>query len=129
VTAAATNGNLPDVFLRDRVARTTTRISVAMDGGDTDGLSQALTVSADGRFLVYTSLATNLVPGDTNATNDLFVFDRWAGRTSRLVRRGGAEPDGPSNFPAVTPDGRLILLARRPRTWCPMTPTPRPTCF
>jgi hypothetical protein len=55
-----------DVFLRDRKAGTTVRVSAARDGGDADGDSHVTSLSPDGRFVLFDSDATDLVPGDTN---------------------------------------------------------------
>ena len=75
-----TNG-LRDIFIRDRKAGTTRRVSVGPKGvqGDRDSVNPA--VSADGRFVVFWSFATNLVPSDTNDWGDVFVHDRKTGTT------------------------------------------------
>jgi Tol biopolymer transport system component len=117
-----TNG-VSDVFLRDRQAGTTTRISVAEGGGDPNGFSVPLTISGNGRYVAYTSVATNIVPGDTNGTNDIFVLDRRTGQTRRLVGDAGEQPNGPSNFPAITPNGRLILFSSEATNLVPATRT------
>ncbi len=60
-----------------------------------DGASFLGVISADGRFVVFSSDATNLVPGDTNAAFDAFLHDRQTGETSRLsVSSTGAEANG-----------------------------------
>jgi len=61
-----TNAN-NDVFLRDRTAGTTVRVSVASDGSQGNGMSRDPCVSNDGRYVAFDSSATNLVSGDTNA--------------------------------------------------------------
>jgi Tol biopolymer transport system component len=67
-----TNGR-KDVFVRDRNAGTTTRMSVGLHGGSGNGASSSGVISADGRFVAFGSLATNLVAGDTNGVFDVFV--------------------------------------------------------
>jgi Tol biopolymer transport system component len=62
-----------DVFLRDIAHRTTTRLSVSTAGSPGNALSSGGVVSADGRFVAFTSDATNLVGGDTNGRSDVFV--------------------------------------------------------
>ena len=63
-------------------------------------------ISADGRFVAFDSLASNLVPGDTNGTNDVFVRDRRAGTTTRVsVSNTGAQGNGYSHKAAVSADG------------------------
>jgi Tol biopolymer transport system component len=64
-----TNGVL-DVFIHDRQTGQTSRVSVASDGTQGNGASHLPAISADGRYVAFTSFATNLVPGDTNNTSD-----------------------------------------------------------
>jgi Tol biopolymer transport system component len=74
---------LLDVFVRDLQANTTTLVSRAAGAAGAKGNDDSLypAVSADGRFVAFHSGATDLVPGDTNAANDVFVHDRRSGRT------------------------------------------------
>jgi Tol biopolymer transport system component len=104
-----TNGAL-DVFVRDRQEGTTTRVSRAADGGQTNGFSIVVTMSPNGRYVVYWSAATNVAPEDTNGFTDVFVHDRETGETQRLEGAGGEQPNRASNFPA-TPGGSLILFS------------------
>ncbi len=97
-----------DVFVRDRWAGTTQRVSVTSTGGQQNGYPGCAALSADGRYVAFTSDATNLVPGDTNGMRDVFVRDRRAGTTSRLVAITPGEEDlfGPSL--AISPAGRYV---------------------
>ena len=62
--------------------------------------ASARRISADGRFVAFYSMATNLVPGDTNGTGDVFVRDRQTGTTERVsVGSGGVQGDGDSFAP------------------------------
>src|SRR5882724_11537409 len=79
-----------DVFLRDRRAGTTVRVSVGSDGRQGNGDSGSPTVSAGGRYVAFTSSASNLAPHDTNGVADVFLRDVQAG-TTRLV---SADPHG-----------------------------------
>ncbi len=101
-----------DVFLRDRQTGTTERVSVATGGGEaTGGGSYFPAISADGRFVVFQSGATNLVSGDTNGTNDIFVHDRQTGATERVsVATGGGQATGASAYPAISADGRFVAF-------------------
>jgi Tol biopolymer transport system component len=85
---------VPDIFLRDRKTRKTARISVSSSGlqADQESLGSAA-VSADGRYVAFTSLATNLVAGDANDITDVFVRDLRAGTTT-LVSLGAAGNQG-----------------------------------
>ena len=68
-------------------------------------------ISADGRFVAFSSDATNLVPGDTNGTADVFVRDRQTGTTRRVsVGPGGAQGNGDSVDPALSADGRFVAF-------------------
>jgi Tol biopolymer transport system component len=68
-------------------------------------------MSADGRFVAFESLASNLVPGDTNATWAVFVRDRLLGTTPRAsVDSNGVQGDGPSRFAAISADGRWVAF-------------------
>jgi Tol biopolymer transport system component len=62
-----------DVFVYDRGRGRTTRVSVGMAGRPSNGLSGGPRLSADGRFAAFASRASNLVAGDTNGNNDVFV--------------------------------------------------------
>ena len=63
-----------DVFVRDRRTGRTRRVSVTMDGAQANGLSCCTSLSADGRLVAFASVASNLVPDDTNGgVGDVFV--------------------------------------------------------
>jgi Tol biopolymer transport system component len=99
------------VFVRDRVAGATSRVSVGATGEQANGDSGLPAVSASGRFVAFESAASNLVPGDTNAESDVFVHDRATGSTTRVsVTSGGAQANGDSGDPAVSADGRFVAF-------------------
>jgi Tol biopolymer transport system component len=101
-----------DVFLRDRTAGTTTRISVSTAGVEGDYPSYEPTISADGRYIAYTSWATNLVPGDNNWSPDILLWDRIAAATTRIsVSTTGGDSYGESRQPAISADGRYVAFA------------------
>ncbi|MEV0329933.1 hypothetical protein AB0H63_26280 [Micromonospora echinospora] len=103
-----TNG-VSDIFVRDRITGTTTRVSVSTTGDQANGFSRASAISADGRYVAYHSLATNLVPDDTNDEIDVFVRDRASGTTSRVsVSTNGYQANHYSELPAISADGRYI---------------------
>ncbi len=67
-------------------------------------------VSHDGRFVVFTSSATNLVPGDTNGKSDIFVFDRVLQSVERVnVANDGTQSNGESARPSISGDGRFVV--------------------
>ncbi|MBA3530533.1 MAG: PD40 domain-containing protein [Ardenticatenales bacterium] len=105
-----TNSRL-DVFLHDRTAGTTTRVSVASDGTQGNGDSRAPAISADGRFIAFESLASNLVSGDTNQMRDIFVYDRETGQSSRVsVGAAGVQANQHSESADLSGDGRYIVF-------------------
>ena len=105
-----TNG-APDIFVRDRLAGSTTRVSVTTSGAQSNWGSGYPTISADGRYLAFLSDATNLVTGDTNNQRDIFVHDRVTGVTTRVsVATDGTQANGPSISPAISGDGRVVAF-------------------
>jgi Tol biopolymer transport system component len=106
-----TNGTY-DVFVRDRLLRTTECVSVAPNGRPGNGPSGAPVISADGRYVAFNSGCTDLVPGDSNDRVDLFVRDRDLDSTLRVsIGPGNVEGNGDSGLPAITPDGRFIAFS------------------
>ncbi|MFI5837152.1 TolB family protein [Micromonospora sp. NPDC051300] len=107
-----TNG-VVDVFVRDRVAATIVRVSVPAGGGQGNGDSTVPSISQDGRYVAFSSFASNLVPGDTNGFPDLFVRDLLRGTTSRVsVPATGGQDNGPSGFSSstISGDGRWVIF-------------------
>jgi Tol biopolymer transport system component len=99
-----------DVFVRDRQAATTERVSLDALGGESNSLSQDPSISADGRYVAFWSGAT-LVPADTNAWTDVYVRDRLLGTTQLVsVDSSGDVGDGYSYFPAISADGRYVAF-------------------
>jgi Tol biopolymer transport system component len=105
-----------DVFVRDRQTGTTERVSVASDGAQADGgNSFAGTMSADGRYVTFTSVASNLVAGETNGFLHIYLHDRATGLTERVsVSSLGVQGDGDSfTSVSITPDGRFVPFVSR----------------
>ena len=102
----------PDVFVRDRKKGTTERVSVSSSGKEGNDYSQRATISADGRFVAFDSLATNLVPGDGNgAIIDAFVHDRQSGTTELVsVSSSGKQGNGSSGKATISGDGRFVAF-------------------
>jgi len=100
-----------DVFVYELETGKTTRVSVASDGTQGNGGSRRPKISGDSRYVVFWSLATNLVPGDTNGTNDIFVHDRETGRTIMVSVAGdGTQGNGKSGYPSISADGRWVAF-------------------
>ncbi len=112
--------NAEDVFVHDRVLALTERISVDSFGGEADIQSSLPSISADGRYVVYSSWARNLVPGDTNNTNDVFLRDRVLGTTTRVsVDANGAEGNYGSYQATISKNGRWIAFLSSASTLVP----------
>jgi Tol biopolymer transport system component len=101
-----------DVFVRDRKTGLTERISVSSAAIEADGDSSDPAISANGRWVAFTSAATDLVAGDTLGFDDVFVHDRKTGKTRRVsIGPGGTEAEGDSSDPAISADGRRVAFA------------------
>lgn len=105
-----TNGQR-DVFVRDRITGTTERVSVSSAGAQANSWSDYPSISADGRYVAFVSDASNLVANDTNATRDIFVYDRTAHTTTRVsLTDGGLQANGSSDYPSISLDGRYVAF-------------------
>lgn len=106
-----TNG-VGDLFLRDIDAGTTDRISVDVNGNQSDGSSGSPALSESGRYVVFASNAANLVAGDSNGMSDVFWRDNDTGEIKRVsVSGAGSEGNGASGAPAVSSDGRYVAFS------------------
>jgi uncharacterized repeat protein (TIGR01451 family) len=105
-----TNG-VADIFVRDRRTGQTSRVSVRSNGAETNNDSFHPFISADGRFVAFYSIATNLVRGDTNRDADIFVHDRQTGQTTRVsISSSGAQANGGNFDVALSADGRFVAF-------------------
>jgi hypothetical protein len=110
-----TNGQ-NDVFVRDLQTGITTLVSVDSAGIQTNGISRnypiPISISGDGRFVVFISQANNLVSGDTNAVQDVFVHDLQTGATTLVsVNSAGVQANAPSYSPTISVNGRYVVFA------------------
>ena len=105
-----TNG-FDDVFLWSLAAGFIGRVDNGPGNPQPDGDSYEPSLSGDGRYVAFTSEATNWVAGDTNGVEDVFVHDRVAGTTVRVsVATGGAQGNGPSTQGWISEDGRYVVF-------------------
>jgi Tol biopolymer transport system component len=120
-----TNG-VSDIFLRDLLTGTTRLISVATDGGFGNGASSDPVITPDGSCVAFISLASNLVPGDTNGIADVFVRDLLT-QTTWLISVGAVPPSGSTGAsmgtPVITPDGRFVAFFSDTRGLAPGVPS------
>ena len=117
-SSAATNlsprdiNNANDIFVRDRVANTTTLITLGLGGTATNAGSYAPAISANGNVIAYESDATNLVPGDVNGVRDVFVLDRAAGNFALVsISTTGDQGDAPSGQVTLNADGNIVAFS------------------
>ncbi|MCB9434604.1 MAG: PD40 domain-containing protein [Ardenticatenaceae bacterium] len=105
------NNGLRDVFVYDRQAGSTERVSLASDGSEGNGTSLWPAINDNGRFVAFQSDATNLVDNDHNLSFDVFVHDRDSGETSRVsVSSSGSEGNAMSLDPSLSGDGRFVTF-------------------
>lgn len=101
--------NVADIFVKDRQTNQIRRVSVASGGIQSNGISQEAKISGNGRYVVYTSLATNLIPNDINNSRDVFLYDLQlntntlvtSDSTGALANLGGHSPDVDSSGSTV----------------------------
>lgn len=110
LVANDTNG-ATDIVLRDLQAGTTELVSISTGGTTASGWSDWPKVSRDGRYIVFSSIATNLVASDTNAKEDVFLRDRKLSTTTRLsVASGGTQANDVSRQPVISCDGAFVAF-------------------
>jgi len=111
IVEADANG-MADIFLADLQLDTISLVSVDSNENQGDvGASISGTVSSDGRYVTFTSSATNLVDDDTNGVADLFFRDTQLGTTERIgVSTAGAEADAAVYGGSISGDGRYVAF-------------------
>lgn len=115
----AVDGNTAfDIFVHDRETGQTTRVSVSSAGAEANFDSRSPSISADGNVVVFLSGASNLVAGDTNSVEDVFVHDRLNGQTTRASvsstgEQGNAASGDALSTPRLSGDGRFVAFQSR----------------
>jgi flagellin-like hook-associated protein FlgL len=110
LVAGDTNG-VRDAFIKDTVTGVTTRISTDSAGGQGNNNSYVYAISADGRYVAFHSLASNLVAGDTNGQRDAFIKDMVTGVTTRIsTDSAGGQANDQSFVRAISADGRYVAF-------------------
>ena len=101
--------SVDDVFVFDSVTNAIERVSVSGAEAQSNAASREVAISGDGQYVVFASLADNLVVGDSNSAWDIFLRDRTAGTTERVsVAASGAQANDSSFYPDITPNGQVI---------------------
>ncbi len=110
LVAGDTNG-FADIFVRDRTAGITKRVNLGIGGAQANENSENPKLSADGRYVLYVSRSSNLVPGDTNGAADLFRFDTMTNTTERVnVNAAGLQGDQGVSYAALSGNGRFAAF-------------------
>lgn len=100
-----------DIYLRDRLAGTTVRVNLTVNGAQVQGYSGLPDLSSDGRFVTFTSYAANLLPGDTNGMSDIFVKDLATGDVMLVsVSSTGTQSDAGVHDASISADGRFVAF-------------------
>jgi Tol biopolymer transport system component len=100
-----------DIYVRDRLAQTTSLASLTSNGASANGNSLDVAISADGQWVAFASTASNLVPGDTNGAEDVFVRDAGGSTTIRVsVSSTGVQATNFSRLPALSGDGHFVVF-------------------
>jgi hypothetical protein len=100
-----------DIYWRDLQTGTTQLVSVGLTGLAAAGVSVAPCLSGDGRWVGWSTNASNVVPGDTNGTWDVFLRDMVLGITTRIsLDFGGNQVSLRSDQPRITPDGNWVTF-------------------
>lgn len=100
-----------DVFLYSQTTNDIVKVSTALDGTLANGPSTEPSISGNGRFIAFYSEATNLVSGDNNNLEDIFVFDRLLNTTKLVsINSVGAQANRPSYFPKISDNGQYIAF-------------------
>jgi Tol biopolymer transport system component len=111
--APADTNQASDIYVRDLLAGTTRFVSMNAGGtGSANGPSSKPLLSEDGRYVIFESLASNLVTNDFNGTNDIFICDLTTGiiQLVSVNADGAASPDGPSHSPSISADGLTVAF-------------------
>ncbi|MBY0260554.1 Hint domain-containing protein, partial [Methylobacterium sp.] len=108
---AGDTNNQQDIFVKDLVTGTTTRVSTDSTGVQVSGISSIASISADGTRVAFQSNASTLVAGDTNGTTDVFVKDLGTGTTTRVsTDSAGAQSAGTSINASISGDGTRVAF-------------------
>lgn len=100
-----------DIFWYNRQTGETKLVSAAPDGAPGNDFSGNAVLSADGRYVAFDSLASNLVPGDTNDNVDVFVKDMWTGAVAMVsVNNQGVQGNAFGIHPVISANGQYIAF-------------------
>ncbi|BAY42929.1 FG-GAP repeat-containing protein [Scytonema sp. HK-05] len=108
---AGDTNDTADIFVYDTETGTTSRVSVDSQGNQGNNESLSSVISDSGRYVAFDSSASNLVPGDTNSTDDIFVYDTQTRITTRVsVGSQGNQGNDFSYNPVISASGRYVAF-------------------
>jgi len=103
--------NKEDIFVYDRLKKTIERVSINNDGTEGNDTSFSPSISSDGRFVAFCSLANNLIPNDTNNKADTFVYDRHTNSIERVsIHSDGNESNGHTYKSRISSNGQFVAM-------------------
>jgi len=111
LVANDTNGKA-DLFVRDLENNTTTRVDVSTSGAQANnGINDdEVAISSTGRYVVFSSLATNLIDGQTISTPQIYIRDMVTNMTAVVTQSSsGALANNAGDVAAVSSDGRFVV--------------------
>jgi Tol biopolymer transport system component len=108
------DGYQPNVYVHDRSNGATELVSKGVSGGPADSSSFSPAISADGRYVAFDSAAGNLVGGDSNGAEDVFVHDTYSGATDLVSADGAWFAGDQALYPGISPDGSYVAFAVAP---------------
>ncbi|MEV7025701.1 hypothetical protein [Kitasatospora sp. NPDC093558] len=104
--------NITEIYVKDLRNGHVERVSVADDGSKLDGMTFQASISGDGRYVAFSTSATNVLPGGSKHRGDIYVRDRWTGRTELVTAGGLPSTDDQSRYdaqsPSISRDGRYV---------------------
>jgi Tol biopolymer transport system component len=104
------NGATLDLFLKNIASGETTLLTRGLEGEGADGDSHAPWISADGRWIVFESEASNLADGDSNEASDIFTYDRQTGEIRSISQTADTGAEGEAALLDVSRDGRFVVF-------------------
>ncbi len=117
-------GDTWNVYLRNLQTRTTTLVNTGLGGSAANGLSYGPSVDASHRFVSFASLASNLVPGDTNKMGDVFLRDLKTRKTTRVsIGNDGAQGDDLTVGSSISANGQYVAFSSHATNLAPGLPT------
>lgn len=103
--------NQDNIFIFDRSNNSYNRVSRGINGAVANGSSYVNAISPDGRYILFTSDASNLVPNDKNTTSDVFLYDHFNGNLQRVsINSNVLEANAPSIGTSISRDARYVVF-------------------